>query len=77
MVFINGLIYLFFFLFVVVMGMKWVEVKMKELGVIFYFNYKICFMLDSLVMISVYILKYGVIEVIIKFRFLVKLEVLG
>lgn len=34
-------------------------------------------MLDSLVMISVYILKYGVIEVIIKFRFLVKLEVLG
>ncbi|XP_062572249.1 ubiquitin-like domain-containing CTD phosphatase 1 [Saccostrea cucullata] len=44
-------------------GMKWVEVKMKELGVTSNPNYKICFMLDSLAMISVHTPKYGVIEV--------------
>lgn len=44
-------------------GMKWVEVKMKELGVTSHPNYKICFMLDSLAMISVHTPKYGVIEV--------------
>ncbi|XP_022344616.1 ubiquitin-like domain-containing CTD phosphatase 1 [Crassostrea virginica] len=44
-------------------SMKWVEVKMKELGVTSNPNYKICFMLDSLAMISVHTPKYGVIEV--------------
>lgn len=44
-------------------GMKWVEVKMKELGVTSHPNYKISFMLDSLAMISVHTPKYGVIEV--------------
>lgn len=44
-------------------SMKWVEVKMKELGVTTNPNYKLCFMLDSLAMISVHTPKYGVIEV--------------
>lgn len=57
--------------------MKWVEVKMKELGVTSHPNYKICFMLDSLAMISVHTPKYGVIEVITKLRLLVKSEALG
>ena len=45
--------------------MKWIEVKMKELGVTTNPNYKLCFMLDSLAMISVHTPKYGVIEVCI------------
>lgn len=49
--------------FVAATSMKWVEVKMKELGVTSNPNYKICFMLDSLAMISVHTPKYGVIEV--------------
>lgn len=74
---INGLIYPFPILFVAATGMKWVEVKMKELGVTSHPNYKICFMLDSLAMISVHTPKYGVIEVITKLRLLVKSEALG
>lgn len=74
---INSLIYPFPILFVAATGMKWVEVKMKELGVTSHPNYKICFMLDSLAMISVHTPKYGVIEVITKLRLLVKSEVLG
>ncbi|XP_056004747.1 ubiquitin-like domain-containing CTD phosphatase 1 isoform X2 [Ostrea edulis] len=44
-------------------GMKWIEVKMRELGVTSNTNYKICFMLDHLAMISIHTPKYGVIEV--------------
>lgn len=44
-------------------SMKWIEVKMKELGVTSNSNYKLCFMLDSSAMISVHTPKYGVIEV--------------
>jgi hypothetical protein len=46
-------------------SMKWIEVKMKELGVTTNPNYKLCFMLDSLAMISIHTPKYGVIEVCI------------
>lgn len=58
-------------------GMKWVEVKMKELGVTSHPNYKISFMLDSLAMISVHTPKYGVIEVKIKIKLFVKSKALG
>ena len=44
-------------------GMKWIEVKMKELGVSSHSAYKLCFMMDSSAMISVHTPKYGVIEV--------------
>ncbi|XP_060555467.1 ubiquitin-like domain-containing CTD phosphatase 1 [Ruditapes philippinarum] len=44
-------------------GMKWIEVKMKELGVTSHTEYKICFMIDSGAMISVHSPKYGVIDV--------------
>ncbi|KAL4231793.1 Ubiquitin-like domain-containing CTD phosphatase 1 [Mactra antiquata] len=44
-------------------GMKWIEVKMKELGVSSHPAYRLCFMMDNLAMISVHIPKYGVIDV--------------
>nr|CAI5870342.1 unnamed protein product [Callosobruchus analis] len=44
-------------------NMKWIEEKMKLLGVSTNPNYKIAFYLDSLAMISVHTPKYGVIEV--------------
>ncbi|XP_041369475.1 ubiquitin-like domain-containing CTD phosphatase 1 [Gigantopelta aegis] len=44
-------------------GMKWIETKMKGLGVEGNPNYKISFYLDSDAMISVHTPKYGVIEV--------------
>ncbi|CAH1783004.1 unnamed protein product [Owenia fusiformis] len=44
-------------------GMKWIEAKMKELGVSSNTNYKLSFMLDSSAMITVHTPKYGVIEV--------------
>lgn len=44
-------------------GMKWIEEKMKLLGVSSNPNYKIMFYLDSLAMISVNTPKYGVVEV--------------
>ena len=44
-------------------SMKWIDAKMKELGVSSNSNYKICFHLDSLAMITVQTPKYGVIEV--------------
>ena len=44
-------------------GMKWIEVKMKELGVTSHTEYKICFMIDSGAMISVHSPKYGVMDV--------------
>ncbi|KAK3086059.1 hypothetical protein FSP39_012867 [Pinctada imbricata] len=46
-------------------SMKWVETKMKMLGVTTSSSYKICFMIDSLAMIRVDTCssKYGVIEV--------------
>ncbi|XP_056647963.1 ubiquitin-like domain-containing CTD phosphatase 1 [Diorhabda sublineata] len=44
-------------------GMKWIEEKMKLLGVSSNPNYKIAFYLDSLAMISVHIPKYGVVDV--------------
>lgn len=46
-------------------GMKWIEEKMKLLGVTINPNYKIAFYLDSLAMISVHIPKYGVLDVIL------------
>ena len=44
-------------------SMKWVEEKMKLLGVNNHPAYKISFYLDYLAMISVHTHKYGVIEV--------------
>ncbi|XP_032240517.2 ubiquitin-like domain-containing CTD phosphatase 1 [Nematostella vectensis] len=43
-------------------SMKWIDAKMKELGVTDNPNYKICFHLDSSAMITVQAPKYGVIE---------------
>ncbi|XP_046851468.1 ubiquitin-like domain-containing CTD phosphatase 1 [Xenia sp. Carnegie-2017] len=43
-------------------NMKWIETKMKELGVSSNTNYNIAFMLDSLAMITVDHPTYGVIE---------------
>ena len=44
-------------------GMKWIEVKMRELGVERNPNYKITFYLDSSAMISVHTQKYGFVDV--------------
>lgn len=44
-------------------GMKWIEVKMRELGVTNNPNYKIAFFLDSSAMISVSTQKYGLVNV--------------
>ncbi|XP_061658550.1 ubiquitin-like domain-containing CTD phosphatase 1 [Syngnathoides biaculeatus] len=44
-------------------SMKWIDAKMKELGVIDNPNYKIMFMLDSAAMITVHTPKRGVVEV--------------
>ncbi|XP_067657174.1 ubiquitin-like domain-containing CTD phosphatase 1 [Haliotis asinina] len=44
-------------------GMKWIETKMKGLGVETNTNYKISFYVDCDAMISVHTPKYGVIEV--------------
>ncbi|XP_002734938.1 ubiquitin-like domain-containing CTD phosphatase 1 [Saccoglossus kowalevskii] len=43
-------------------SMKWIDAKMKELGVSSHPDYKLAFMLDSGAMISVYTPKYGVVE---------------
>lgn len=43
--------------------MKWIKAKMDELGVTKNPNYKLCFMIDSLAMITVETPKYGVIDV--------------
>ena len=56
-----------FVIFAAATGMKWIEVKMKELGVSTHTQYKLCFMLDSLAMISIHTPKYGVIEVIVTY----------
>ncbi|MBN3302518.1 UBCP1 phosphatase, partial [Amia calva] len=48
-------------------SMKWIEAKMKELGVTNNPNYKITFMLDSAAMITVHTPKRGVVEVITPF----------
>lgn len=44
-------------------SMKWIEEKMKLLGVSSHPDYKIAFYLDSLAMISVHTPKYGVVQV--------------
>ncbi|XP_012287773.1 ubiquitin-like domain-containing CTD phosphatase 1 isoform X2 [Orussus abietinus] len=44
-------------------SMKWINEKMKLLGVSNHPNYKIAFHLDSLAMISVHTPKYGVVDV--------------
>nr|XP_032835924.1 ubiquitin-like domain-containing CTD phosphatase 1 isoform X2 [Petromyzon marinus] len=44
-------------------SMKWIEAKMKELGVTTHHSYKVSFMLDSAAMITVFTPKYGVVEV--------------
>lgn len=44
-------------------NMKWIQVKMKELGVATHSDYKIMFYLDSAAMISVHTSKYGLVEV--------------
>ena len=43
--------------------MKWIEAKLKMLGVSSNPEYKICFYLDADAMISVHTPKYGVVEV--------------
>ncbi|XP_015759471.1 PREDICTED: ubiquitin-like domain-containing CTD phosphatase 1 [Acropora digitifera] len=43
-------------------SMKWIEAKMKELGILDNPNFKICFLLDSGAMITVLSPKYGLIE---------------
>ena len=54
--------------------MKWIEVKMKELGVSTHTQYKLCFMLDSSAMISIHTPKYGVIEVTKKCQHIYKIN---
>ena len=44
-------------------SMKWIDVKMRELGVSSNINYKIAFHLDCTAMISVFAEQYGVVEV--------------
>uniref|UniRef100_H2LAA2 Ubiquitin-like domain-containing CTD phosphatase 1 n=1 Tax=Oryzias latipes TaxID=8090 RepID=H2LAA2_ORYLA len=44
-------------------SMKWIDAKMKELGVTVNPNYKITFMLDSAAMITVHTPKRGVVEI--------------
>lgn len=44
-------------------SMKWIEEKMKLLGVSTNTNYKICCYLDYLAMISVHVPKYGLLDV--------------
>jgi len=44
-------------------SMKWIEIKMQELGVMKNPNFKIAFFLDSSAMITVSTAKYGVINV--------------
>merc|ERR1712002_381372 len=44
-------------------SMKWIKAKMEELHVLNNDNYKLCFMLDSLAMITVHTEKYGVVDV--------------
>lgn len=44
-------------------GMKWIEEKMKLLGVTGHPDYKIMFYLDYLAMITVHTAKYGTIDV--------------
>lgn len=44
-------------------GMKWIEEKMRLLGVSASINYKIAFYLDSSAMISVHTPKYGIMDV--------------
>uniref|UniRef100_A0ABI7WSJ3 Ubiquitin-like domain-containing CTD phosphatase 1 n=1 Tax=Felis catus TaxID=9685 RepID=A0ABI7WSJ3_FELCA len=46
-------------------NMKWIEAKMKELGVSTNANYKITFMLDSAAMITVHTPRRGLIDVMI------------
>ena len=43
--------------------MKWIEIKMRELGVSNNTNYKISFFLDSSAMITVHTQKYGTVNV--------------
>uniref|UniRef100_H2Z0J7 FCP1 homology domain-containing protein n=1 Tax=Ciona savignyi TaxID=51511 RepID=H2Z0J7_CIOSA len=49
-------------------SMKWIEVKMKELGVTSNPNYKIAFFMDHGAMITVHTPSYGVIDVRIIFK---------
>ena len=51
------------FYFSAATSMKWIEVKMRELGVSSNPNYKLTFMVDSSACITVTTSKYGVIEV--------------
>lgn len=44
-------------------GMKWIEEKMRLLGVSTHQDYKIMFYLDYLAMITVHTAKYGTIDV--------------
>lgn len=46
-------------------GMKWIEEKMRLLGVSTHQDYKIMFYLDYLAMITVHTTKYGTIDVCI------------
>jgi hypothetical protein len=43
--------------------MKWIEEKMKLLGVSTHNDYKVVFYLDDLAMISIFTPKYGVVQV--------------
>ena len=44
-------------------GMKWIEVKMRELGVSRHPDYKIVFYIDSAAMISIHTADYGLLDV--------------
>lgn len=48
-------------------SMKWIEEKMKLLGVSTHNDYKIVFYLDNLAMISIFTPKYGVVQVSLYF----------
>lgn len=54
-------------------GMKWIEEKMRLLGVSTHQDYKIMFYLDYLAMITVHTAKYGTIDVSYVSFFLIKM----
>lgn len=55
--------------------MKWIEVKMRQLGVTSNPNYKITFMMDSMCMICLHTQEYGFLDVSILGTFAVVLMI--
>ena len=52
-------------------SMKWIDEKMKLLGVTTNTSYKITAQLDYLAMISVHVPKHGLLDVILKINYVI------